>query len=253
VILQHDVMTLPNLVVIGAMKCGTTALHHYLGAHPEISMAAAKELNFFVGPDNAPPSTDPASWWSTGQWHRGLDWYASLFDERAPVRGESSPAYTSPDQTEAVARIAATLPEAQLVYLVRDPVERAASQYAHHVRDGDEPRPVDEALLDPDSQYLSRSRFHARLAPYLAHFSLDKVHVVVQERLLHDRRTELSRIYARVGADPHWWSDELDQRWHVGDRAAVPGRIRRLFADGVADDVAALRDLLHDDLAEWSC
>jgi hypothetical protein len=252
VILQHDVMPLPNVVVIGAMKCGTTALHRYLDAHPEVSMAAAKEVNFFVGPDTA-PSTDPASWWHTGQWHRGLDWYASLFDERAPVRGESSPAYTSPDQTEAVARIAATLPEARLVYLVRDPVERAASQYAHHLRDSDEQRPVEEALLDPESQYLSRSRFHARLTPYLEHFPYEQVHVVVQERLLRDRRAELAQVYARVGADPHWWSDELDQRWHVGDPAPVPGPIRRLFADGVAEDVAALRDLLHDDLSEWSC
>ena len=251
-ILQHDVMTLPNLVVIGAMKCGTTALHRYLDAHPEVSMAAAKEVNFFVGPDTA-PSGDPDSWWPTGQWHRGLDWYASLFDQRAPVRGESSPAYTSPHQTEAVARIAATLPEARLVYLVRDPVERAASQHAHHVRDGDEPRPVEEALLDPRSQYLSRSRFHARLAPYLEHFRLDQVHVVVQERLLRARRAELAQIYAHVGADPSWWSDELEQRWHVGDPVPVPERLRRLFADEVADDVAALRALLDDGLREWSC
>jgi hypothetical protein len=246
-------VTLPNLVVIGAMKCGTTALHHYLDAHPQVSMAAAKEVNFFVGPVTA-PSADPQTWWMSGQWHRGLDWYASLFDPRAPVRGESSPAYTSPDQTEAVARIAATLPDARLVYLIRDPVERAASQFAHHVRDGDEQRFMEEALLDPASQYLSRSRFYSRLAPYLDHFPLGQVHVVVQERLLHDRRAELARTYAHVGADPHWWSAALDRRWHVGDdRAPVPDRVRRLVADRVRDDVAALRDLLHDDLPEWSC
>lgn len=245
-------MPLPNVVVIGSMKCGTTALHRYLDAHPEVSMAAAKEVNFFVGPDTA-PSPGPGTSWPTGQWHRGLDWYASLFDDDAPVRGEASPAYTSPDQTEAVARIAATLPAAQLVYLVRDPVRRAASQYAHHVRDGNEVRPMERALLDPESQYLSRSRFHARLAPYLEHFCLDQVHVIVQERLLRDRRAQLARLYARVGADPGWWSDDLEQRWHVGNPAPVPDRLRRLFADEVAEDVAALRRLLDDDLAEWSC
>jgi hypothetical protein len=244
-------VTLPNLVVIGAMKCGTTALHRYLDAHPQISMASVKEVNFFVGPEQ-PPSDDPATWWLTGQWHRGLDWYASLFDPAAPVRGESSPAYTSPDQTEAVERIASTLPQARLVYLVREPLERAVSQYAHHRRDGAEQRPLEEAVLDPDSHYLSRSRFHERLLPYLAHFPLEQVHVVVQERLLSDRRVQLSRTYAHVGADPAWWSEELEQRWHVNDEPQqVPERLRRAFGELVSDDVSALRELLGDGLPEW--
>jgi hypothetical protein len=245
-------VTLPNLLVIGAMKCGTTALHHYLGAHPDVSMAAAKEVNFFVGPDTVPPG-DPSTWWRWGQWHRGLDWYASLFDPQAPVRGESSPAYTSPDKIEAVCRIADTLPAAKLVYLVRDPVERAISQYEHHRRDGDERRPPEEALLDPTSHYQARSRYYERLAPYLAYFPLRQVRVVVQERLLHDRRAELARTYEHVGADPDWWSDALEQRWHVGHgRHDVPAAVRRALAEQVADDVDALRSLLGDDLPEWT-
>jgi hypothetical protein len=242
---------LPNLLVIGAMKCGTTALHRYLGEHPQISMAEAKEVNFFVGPDIA-PETDPQTWWMTGQWHRGLDWYASLFDASAPVRGESSPAYTSPDQTEAVARIASIVPDARLLYLVRDPADRALSQYEHHRRDSDERRSMEEALLDPASQYLARSRYHERLVPYLDHFPLEQVHVVVQERLLHDRRSELARCFAHAGADPHWWSEELEQRWHVNPQGSrLPAELRRSFDEQVRDDVAALRNLLGDDLPEW--
>jgi hypothetical protein len=244
-------VALPNLLVIGAMKCGTTALHRYLGEHPQISMAGAKEVNFFSGPEQAPAS-GPQTWWMTGQWHRGLDWYASLFDPAAPVRGESSPAYTSPDQTEAVGRIAATLPHARLLYVVRDPADRALSQYAHHRRDGAERRPVEEALLDPASQYVARSRYHERLAPYLEHFPLEQVHVVVQERLLHDRRRELARCFAHAGADPDWWSDRLEQRWHVNPEASsVPPDLRRRFDERVRDDVEALRDLLGDGLREW--
>jgi hypothetical protein len=242
---------LPTLLVIGAMKCGTTALHRYLDAHPDISMASDKEVNFFVGPET-PPSPDPCTWWRTGQWHRGLDWYASLFDPHKPVRGESSPAYTSPDQVEAVDRIASTLPDARLVYLVRDPVSRAASQHAHHRRDGAERRPLAEALLDPGSQYVARSRYHERLAPYLARFPREQIHVVVQERLLDRRRAELVRVFEHVGADPRWWSSALDRQWHVADeRPAVPPDLRRAFDVRVRDDVAALRDLLGDRLPEW--
>ena len=71
---------LPNLVVIGAQKCGTSGLHYHLGLHPEISMSKPKELNFFIEERN---------------WPRGLDWYRAHFDARATVRGESSPNYTA--------------------------------------------------------------------------------------------------------------------------------------------------------------
>ena len=72
---------LPNLIIIGGLKCGTTSIHHYLGLHPEIQMSKPKELNFFVEELN---------------WDLGLDWYASRFDDRFKVRGESSPALHEP-------------------------------------------------------------------------------------------------------------------------------------------------------------
>ena len=67
---------LPNLIIVGGLKCGTTSIHHYLGLHPEVQMSKPKELNFFVEELN---------------WDLGLDWYASRFDGRFAVRGESSP------------------------------------------------------------------------------------------------------------------------------------------------------------------
>jgi hypothetical protein len=246
---------LPNLIVIGAMKCGTTALHRYLDAHPEIAMASAKEVNFFVGAEVAPPhgpGDDPAG--GPGRWHRGWDWYATLFDPSAPVRGESSPGYTSPDHPDVAARMAAGLPDVRLVYLVRDPVRRAVSQYRHHRRDGDERRPLAEAVLDPGSQYVARSRYHERLQPFLRHFPAKQILVVVQERLLAARRAELARVYAHAGADPHWWDAALQQRWHVGDEDAqdVPADLRQAFAERVYDDVDRLRAFMGDDLPEWT-
>lgn len=241
---------LPNLVVIGAMKCATSALHEYLDAHPDVSMSRPKELNFFNGPAE-PPQEDPETWWVTGQWHRGLGWYASQFDA-APVRGESSPAYTSPSFPEVPGRMAAVVPEARLLYLVRDPAERALSQYAHHVRDGTERRPADEAVLDPDSQYLARSRYFERVEPFLALFGRRQLHVVVQERLLVDRDAEIGRVYEHVGVDPGWRDGRLGHRVHVGpERPAVEPRVRAAIHDRVHDDVDRLRRLLDDDLSEW--
>jgi hypothetical protein len=243
---------LPNTIVLGAMKCATTAMHRYLDAHPQISMSRLKEVNFFIGPDTAPHG-DAETWWRSGHWHRGVDWYASLFDGSAPVRGETSPGYTSPDAPEVAPRMASLLPDARLVYLVRHPVERAVSQYRHHHRDGTERRALEEALLDPGSQYLARSRYHERLVPFLERFAAEQILVVVQERLLRDRGAQMAAVYRHLGADPDWRGDVLAHEFHVGgDRLGTPPALCESFMDRVGDDVARLRVLLDDDLPEWS-
>lgn len=233
---------LPNVMVIGAMKSGTTAVHRYLDAHPQVSMAAIKEVNFFVGDE------DP----QVGQWQHGLAWYASLFDAAAPVRGESSPGYTSPDHLEVPARMAKVVPDARLVYLVRHPVDRAMSQYLHHRRDGAERRPVEVALPDPASQYVPRSRYHERVQPFLRRFGREQLLVVVQERLLADPATQLRRVYEHVGADPAWTDPGLDERRRPPPALDIPAAVGAVVAQRVADDVEALRALMDDDLAEWS-
>jgi Sulfotransferase family len=243
---------LPTVIVIGAMKCGTTALHSYLDAHPEIGMARDKEVNFFIGGEVA-PNGEPDTWWRSGQWHRGVGWYAGLFEATLGIRGETSPGYTSPASPEVVDRMAAVVPEAKLVYLVRDPVERAVSQYRHHRRDGSETRSLEEALLDPSSQYVDRSRFAERLRPFLNRFPAEQVLVVVQERLLRDRAPQLARVYRYVGADPAWHGDVLGREFHVGDNPLeVPRRLRSAFLERVGDDVDRLRALVQDDLVEWA-
>jgi hypothetical protein len=146
----------------------------------------------------------------------------------------------------------ALLPEVRLVYLVRDPVRRAASQWAHHVRDRTEPRSLEEALLDPDSQYLDRSRYLERALPFLEAFWAEQLLVVVQERLLADPRGELRRVFRHVGADPDYWDDAMAGREHEADGVTeVPDTLRRRFWDEVGDDVDALRWLLADEFPEW--
>ena len=115
-------MALPTFFVIGAPKAGTTSLHTYLDAHPQIQMSAVKEPRFYAGPDNGiayPPDhvADPAA-------------YEALFDPAFPVRGESSTDYaTHPRRTGVPERIKAAVPEARFVYMVRDPIARTVS---HH-------------------------------------------------------------------------------------------------------------------------
>lgn len=241
---------LPTIIGIGAMKAGTSALHRYLDAHPDTAMSAPKELNFFFG---SQPDGEAIDGWSPGgNWWRGEDWYRGHFPDDRLVGGECSPGYTSPDHPHVAERMAAVVPDARLICLVRDPLARAVSQYRHHVRDGTETRDLDEALLDPDSQYVTRSRFHAALRPFLRHFPRGQLLVVAQEDLHADRAATLRRVHEHAGLRPHW-SQELEHRWHVapGPAPDCPTDVAAAFHEQVADDVARLRELVDTRHADW--
>ncbi|MDP8952397.1 MAG: sulfotransferase [Actinomycetota bacterium] len=242
----------PNLIIIGAMKCGTTALHRYLDLHPDVAMSEPKELNFFCGPERPPGQGDERSGWLAGNWHRGAGWYAAQF-RSAPVRGEASPEYTSPSFPGAAERMARVMPGARHVYAVRDPIERAVSQYFHHRAEGTERRPIEEALLDPASQYLERSRYHARLEPYLSRFPRKRILVCAQEDLLAKRRGTLRELYSFVGADDSFRSPGHDRRSHVSGNApaAIAGSLRRRLVAGLSGDAARLQELVGREFSGW--
>jgi hypothetical protein len=193
---------LPNLVVIGGLKCGTTSLHHYLNLHPAIHMSRPKELNFFVAELN---------------WSLGTDWYASHFRADAPVRGESSPHYTNLPRFAGVAeRMSSVLPDARLIYMVREPVDRALSNYLHNVAGGYERRPVAEALADPDSAYVHRGLYAMQLEPYLERFELDRIELVSQEELKRDREQTMRRVFRFLGVDEEFSSPQFSREWETG-------------------------------------
>ncbi len=193
---------LPNLVVVGGLKCGTTSLHHYLNLHPEVEMSRPKELNFFVAELN---------------WPLGPEWYASHFNGRAPVRGESSPHYTNRPRFEGVAeRMHSVLGEARLVYMVRDPIDRMLSHYLHNVGGGYDDRTLTDALADPDSAYVTRSRYFFQLEPYLEAFGSERIEIVGREELKRDRPATMRRVYAFLGVDPGFSSKQFEREWETG-------------------------------------
>jgi hypothetical protein len=131
---------LPDFLIIGAPKAGTTALHSALAQHPEVFMTQPKEPKYWLC-DGAPP---PA-WRGPGDAHSQQEWiwraddYARLFDAGADhaVRGESTPFYLW--SRGAHRRIAEALPDVRLIAVVRDPVDRAYSNWMHLWSDGLEP------------------------------------------------------------------------------------------------------------------
>lgn len=212
---------LPTYAIIGAGKCGTTSLHHYLGEHPEIQVSRRKELRFFLdepmhGADRAGRREVPR-----GEWHRGTEWYRSWFSPGFAVRGEATPGYMSPRFAGVAERMRRVIPEAKLIVCVRDPVARALSHYRQAREDWYEQRGIGE-VLGPGSIYVESSRYAERLAPFLEHWGAGDIHVVAQEELLAHRRETLSGVFAFLGVAPHHWSPSYDTRLNVSERKAGP-------------------------------
>jgi hypothetical protein len=200
---------LPNLIVIGGQKCGTTSLHNYLATHPQIAMSQRKELDFFT------------SW---GR-RRGLAWYEQHFTRRAPVRGESSPAYTAwPHILGVPEAIHETLGEVRLIYLVRDPVDRVVSEYLHAVGHGQERRSLLRVAADPSfeqSPYVAKSRYAMQLGRYLDLFDASQLLVLTQEALSQERLATLRTVFRFLGVDESFVSPRFARRYNKArDRRA---------------------------------
>lgn len=188
----------PNLFIIGAMKSGTSSLHEYLHQHPDIFMARMKEPQYF-----APHTTRWGQRWGQGQPYPqpGMQWYLDLFRDAGNVSyaGESSVSYTAvPWVTGCEKRIHAFNRDARLIYIMRDPVERALSHYWHFVNDGREDLPPLQAVRRRE-EYVARSDYVRQLTPYFETFGRDQIFAFTLEELEADPDGSMRRIFAWLG------------------------------------------------------
>lgn len=193
-------VTLPNFLVIGAMKAGTTSLYHYLRGHPDVFMASIKELDFFA---------------PGGNWGRGLRWYGRHFDGAgsAIAVGEASTAYTKyPVVPQVPERIAEHLPSCRFIYVLRDPIDRIRSHYQHRVAVGTERAPLTEAVFD-DPIYLSCSRYAAQVDRYLRCFPRERLLLITSEDLRASRKVTMRKVYSFLGVDPDVVPPSIDREY----------------------------------------
>ncbi len=165
-------MALPNFIVIGAAKSGTTSLWHYLISHPDIYMSEIKETNYFSNDlmnRNNPIKT--------------MDDYESLFKGKENYKqlGEVSNSYLT--YAEDVApRIKKAIPECKIIVILRHPVDRLYSRYWHAVRD----QYIKESFLEFSSSTKSVEKISKKLKVYWDLFGVEKVKVIFLEELEND-------------------------------------------------------------------
>jgi len=194
-----DAAVRPNLFIVGAMKAGTSSLHAALKIHPRVFMSEPKEPGFF-----AVPSLRPASvFGDSPSEDECLQTYLRLFQagRGALYVGESSTHYTKclcPGHSAAA--IHNFNPNARIIYIVRDPIERTISHYWWNCQHEDETRDPLTAIIH-DEQYRAYSYYAWQIRPFLDRFSRDKVLLLTFEEFTKNTGPQLARVFDWLNID----------------------------------------------------
>jgi hypothetical protein len=267
---------LPDFVIVGAQKAGTTSLYRMLRKHPQIHMPRTKELHFF-----------------DTHWDRGVDWYAAQFTPKLweRRRGEATPYYLyRPIVRE---RMAQVVPRARIVVILRNPVDRAYSHYWHDLRRFELERhdrevfPTFETAVAFERPYLlghligregpelwkeaegrrgtyvRRGEYADQLEPFFDTYGRDRVHVMLLEDLIGDRERSLRDLFGFLGVvrRPARWIEDVqanayrqrDETGRMRKTQYVPmdQATREVLAEHFAPFNDRLGTMLGRDLAHW--
>jgi tetratricopeptide (TPR) repeat protein len=226
---QKNTVKFPKFIIIGSQRCGTTSLYTYLAEHPQILTPIKKEMDFF-------------SW----HFHRGIDWYLAHFPPMPPgeqfVTGEASPSYF--DSREAPERLYSACPEAKLIVLLRNPVDRAISHFYRLKGLNWEGRSLDRAISDeierlnqnPEyiigeepGNYLARGRYIEFIKNWLAFFPQEQLLILKSEDLYAGAATTVNHVLAFLELPEYQLSEY--QNANPGAYQRVNESVRELLSD----------------------
>jgi len=196
----------PDFLIIGAMKCATSTLQVQLAAQPGVFMTTPKEPNFF--------SDDEI-------YQRGASWYHDLFADAAPgdLLGEASTHYTKlPTYPQALTRMTAMLKAPKLIYMIRNPVERAISHYIHEWSEGRMGHDPTYAFKH-HQELVDYGCYAMQITPYIQAYGINQIYLTSLERLSASRGAELAKIGAFLNlAQPAIWHPDLGAQNVSADR-----------------------------------
>ncbi len=161
---------LPNFIICGIQKGGTTSLYHYLRLQPDVFMPDVKEINFF-----------------NINYEKGCTWYENHF---APWRGERALGEASPLYMwypEVPGRIASLIPAPRLIFTLRNPIERAYSNYWFNISRGAQNpnQSFSEAIQNKDGhrRYITKGFYYEQIMRFLRYFNRNQLHIIITEDL----------------------------------------------------------------------
>jgi hypothetical protein len=212
---EDTVMTMPNFLIIGPAKSATTSLYHYLGQHPEIYISPVKEPRFFAYEGERPAFAGPGDDFVAKSSIIDIDSYRALFDG---VKGEVAIGEASPNYLyvpKAPERIRQHIPDAKLIAILRNPVERAYSNFMHNIRDGVEPiADFAQALREepirirnnwaPRWHYRNQGFYSAQLIRYFERFERNQVKILLYDEFGANTRGIMRELFCFLGVDENF-------------------------------------------------
>jgi hypothetical protein len=211
--------------IIGAMKAGTTSLYKYLAGHPDLYPSPRKEPRIFRDAGN--PDAQRAAFLALFEGRREESWCY-----------EGSTAYTKYPLFPGVPRrLESVVPGARFVYMVRNPVERVWSQYAHNLAHGREVESFEQAVTKRPG-YLDISRYYMQLQQYYEVFPRERILVQVFEEMVKDPATTVRTVSEFLGVDSSYVPATRNVAYNVSsDKLAATRPLRTIRALGVEDVV----------------
>jgi hypothetical protein len=217
-------MSLPTFVIGGARKAGTTALWAFLSEHPQVWMSPIKEPHFLTRDPNHPaPGVEMIGAPRALTYDRGLVWYRTLFEEGANrlARGEASTSYLGATDTPQI--MEELVPGLKVIFVLRDPVDRAYSDYWHNQKKGHRLPPFEKILDDePALRYLLyMSHYRPHLERYMQSLGADRLHLVLFDDLRANPSETFRDICRFIGVDDTFQPD-FKQEHNPHGEAAIP-------------------------------
>jgi len=206
---------LPSFIVIGAAKSGTTSLCALLQEHPDVFFTRPKEPHYFQR------ITDFES---------RRAWYESLFAGKQgyEAAGEGSTSYSHPNFIKLVVpRLATTVPDCRLIYMVRQPIRRLESDWKMRTLEGRIDKPIAEAV-ERHVSLLTIGMYWSHLSMYRQYFSDDQILVVFLEDFARNPKPVLKRVFRHIGVDDQFVPDEPTRARNTIEDRQVSTRVERL-------------------------
>lgn len=207
----------PTFLICGTMKGGTTSLYHYLKRHPEIYLPEIKELHYFD---------------EDRKYRKGIEYYLKYFrgaSSRHKAIGEVTPGYMYFEWVPE--RIFEQFPDIKLIFILRDPVDRAWSHYWHAVTRGayeylnfeeairQEPFRITQGFTERRRySYLDRGKYIVQLKRFIKYFSKDQMLVLFTENLKKEPLSVLREIFLFLGVDPELYPGVDPSKHNIGYR-----------------------------------
>jgi tetratricopeptide (TPR) repeat protein len=222
---------IPDFIIIGAAKCGTTSLFEYLKQHPQILLPHKKEIDFF-----------------NKYFHCGRDWYLAHFSSIAEtnnfITGEASTRYFDWDEVDV--KIKQMLPQTKLIILLRNPVERTISDYYHHVNRGVETRTLQEIFTSTQLylkkatkrdleytaskfDYILTSIYYPKIQRWIEQFDREQILIIPSESFFHEPRSVMTKVFQFLNVD--FYDSNKYNQYNIGSYPKVTGELKQNLQD----------------------